>query len=217
MKTAEAASLIRQAFTTVLGREPSRFELELALAQTHTESAWGSGWHGECEGSNNMGAIHATKQWQGRTCRNADATPSGGYVTPFRVYDNELEGFKDYVRKAFKDRPAVLKAAKTGSLSASVKALYQTGYFTGNRCLKRDASGKCLVIDHKGNQRDYQEALSKRLNGGSPGLPSIRTELDAAGYGASREAPSFPVTPVLLFCAVTVGTIAAVRLAAGKR
>jgi hypothetical protein len=217
MKTADAASLIRQAFFAILNREPSRFELELALAQTHLESAWGSGWRGECEGSKNMGAVHATKEWQGPTCRNVDATPSGQYVTPFRVYDSELEGFKDYIRKAFKDRPTVIKAAETRSLSAVVKALYETRYFTGNRCLKKDGSGKCLVIDHHANRRDYQQSLSARLNGGSPGLPSIRRDLDAAGYGPAREAPSFPVTPVLLFCAVTAGTIVALRLAAGKR
>jgi len=187
MKTAEAASIMRDAFKALFGREPNRRELEFALAQSHGESSWGEGWKGDCRGSNNWGALQTYPGNAGPICNAVDSNADGKYDAGFQVYSSPLEGAKGYLKEAYKRRPGVLAAVNAGDVNGAVSELYRTGYFTGNACLEKGPNG-CVVIDHATNKARYRALIVDRITGARPGLPSISRELTEAGYTGGTSA-----------------------------
>ena len=95
------------------------------------ETHYGQGWKGEGKGSNNWGAIHATRCDPDHTFPAKDTLPDGtGYEACFRWYDSPAEGARDLVRE-IERRPAALEALEAGDLEEFATVLYETEFYHG--------------------------------------------------------------------------------------
>jgi hypothetical protein len=132
---AEARELATVALKRRLGVIPSPGEVKALAGVAWLETRYGAGWNGGTgEGSNNMGAIHADSSWKGATFEHKDSKPDGStYVTRFKAYPSELDGWLDLVGEVFinRGRSSVRAAAKANDWPGVSEALFRTGYYEG--------------------------------------------------------------------------------------
>lgn len=144
---AQATEIIRSAFSSVFGREPTDGERHGAQLIAWLESNYGRGWsddpkkcpHGNCSGSNNWGAIII------RACPAPDVEPPcpDGFIYRdsypdgsacyqcFRAHPTPEAGAAHLIRVLYERRPSVLAAAQIGSLPLIAETMYDTTYYTG--------------------------------------------------------------------------------------
>lgn len=141
-----AAELAREAFEAVIHQPPTLNELRLLLAVALHETTFGAGWKGEGAGSNNMGAIHATKTWPGDSWGGIDTSPTstGGsisYAQVFRKYPTALDGWIDLVRVLYVQMSGVRRAAATGDPRQMAKAMRAAKYYEGKGATEAERIG----------------------------------------------------------------------------
>lgn len=124
------------AFREVIHTEPDENALRMVMAVALHETTYGAGWKGAGEGSFNMGAIHATKSWDGLTFPGTDTSPTstGGavaYEQAFRAYPNAIEGWKDLVSTLML-KPSTRSAAESGDPMKMARAMRATKYYEGS-------------------------------------------------------------------------------------
>lgn len=159
----QAGVLAREAFESVIHTTPTANELRILEAVALHETTFGAGWKGAGAGSNNMGAIHATKDWPGETWGGTDTSPTskGGtirYEQAFRKYPTPLEGWQDLVRVLYVQMRRCRAAANTGDPREMAKAMRAAGYYQGSGATETERIGgyeQALVnalweIDHYG-------------------------------------------------------------------
>ncbi len=163
---AQAATLAREAFESVIHQAPTLNELRILLAVSLHETTFGAGWKGDGVGSNNMGAVQATKAWTGETFGATDTHPtsSGGtiaYDIGFRKYPSPFEGWADLVRVLYVQSPRTRAAANTGDAQAVAKAMRAAKFYEGKGATESDRIGnyeQALVnalweVDHYGEAK----------------------------------------------------------------
>ena len=134
---AEARRLARAALERRFGGSPTIGEIKALAGIGWLETNYGD-WHGEGEGSNNIGAIHADASWNGEVFLATDTKPnddgtSTSYVTRFRKYPTAELGWLDLADEAFyaRGRSSVRAAAQRQDWEDVSTALYETGYYQG--------------------------------------------------------------------------------------
>ncbi len=151
----DAAEIVKEAFRRVFGRLPTRAERQLLQAVAWLETGYGQHWDNRGAGSNNWGAIQATKIWTGKTFAYVDTRPNDdGTSTPydqlFRAYDSAADGAADLAKVVFtggrnpplgmRDKVShvygargllVLEPAKRGDAEGFSSGLYDTVYYQG--------------------------------------------------------------------------------------
>lgn len=124
------------AFREAIHAEPDEDALRMVMAVALHETTYGAGWKGAGEGSFNMGAIHATKSWDGLTFPGTDTSPTStgsavAYEQAFRAYPNAIEGWKDLVSMLML-KPAVRAAAESGDPMKMARAMRAAKYYEGS-------------------------------------------------------------------------------------
>lgn len=148
---AAARDVVRAAFVSEFGREPSLSERQGAQLIGKGETSYGRGWsdspercpNGNCSGSHNWGAIIIRPC---PPCPNGGALPAcpDGFISKdtcpdgspcyqcFRAYPDDVAGAAHLVRILYGRRPSVLAAATRGDLKGMIEAMSETGYFTAS-------------------------------------------------------------------------------------
>lgn len=105
------------------------------------ESHYGDGWKGAGRGSNNWGAVTASKSWRGRTFLHRDSRwdpkkkQQRTYITRFRAYDTPESGARDLHQILTGKRHGVAATlARRGQWSSISRAIgpLGTGYYGGH-------------------------------------------------------------------------------------
>lgn len=141
MNSREERDIAERACWLELGRDPYRSECAAVHAVSDLETNCGAGWKGPGVGSNNWGAVQATKAWRaagGKVFEYRDTHPnpdgtSTSYAVGFRVYDSPLDGCRDVVQILI--RMGVLGDAGVAhterTIGAVSRRMYQKGYYEG--------------------------------------------------------------------------------------
>jgi len=198
----------RQALLDVLKAEPTANELRFLLAEGLHDSTFGSGWHDEGVGSNNIGAIHSYPGWSGETFSYTDSHPDGTrYIQTFKKYPTAIDGWRDLVREFYIRRPSIRNAARSGSAQQVATEMVRTSYAEG---FGADESERIA-----GWAKALQGALDE-IDG--QGMPSIMVRVeDPQGKPIGTASISDAVAPGLTVLAERYGAPVMVAYPAGWR
>lgn len=174
-----ARALIVQGFKDIFSREPNLTEAQFAQAVALYESSYGRGWKDAGIGSNNWGAIQASRP----PCNPATSFPYGDssptptgqrkYSACFKKYPTPLDGARDVIRVMYKQRPSVLEAAKRGDLRGVSTAMRQTTYYEG--------WGPTREIQIDGHVKAMTGALGKITRALGEPMPSSSSKSSGGG------------------------------------
>jgi len=132
-----ARGAIIVAFRDAFGRDPNRVEAQFAQAVALYESGYGSyRFHNHETGeyvsdTNNWGSVHCTAEPPcPPDCFEATDTHADGtkYLACFKRYASPTDGAKFFIRTFYKNKPAILAAANSGSIQNVADAIHETGY-----------------------------------------------------------------------------------------
>lgn len=203
----DAAQIVNEAFFRVFGREPTRPERQCCQAVGWLETGYGQHWDSRGAGSNNWGAIQATKIWQGPTFEYVDTSPNpDGTSTPyhqaFRSYPAPIDGAKDLVKVVYTggrnpilgatekianswgSRGALaLPAAARGDTAAFSAALYDTVYFQGFGRTREERIGHHLKAVNNACTKMAIEIGETMPDGSEPPKPIPVYRLGSEGQG----------------------------------
>lgn len=136
----EMRSVLREAFSRIIGREGTIPELQCLQAIASLESSYGNAWKPPGNGSFNLGAIQAGTNWTGETFQYTDTSPQPDgtnkpYVTKFRKYPTFVAGAEDLARVVYvnqnRGQLALAPAGKGETLGFS-RGLYTSKYYEGH-------------------------------------------------------------------------------------
>lgn len=130
LAAAETQVLLKDALTRVTGEEPSQDCVAILTAQWAHETGRGASMYNynfagiKGTGPSGMSVSQRTKEGWGAS----EVTRKDN----FRAYASAEEGATDYIKLLARRFPEALKAAQNGDPVGTVRALKQSGYFTGN-------------------------------------------------------------------------------------
>jgi hypothetical protein len=132
---AAGRQVLYEAFSQVMNRAPSAYELQAIQAIALHET--GMGQIGQFAGSHNWGAVQCPGTWGAEECppgctMGKDSTPTTrSKPVCFRSYPDDVAGAVDLVRNLTIARPRTLRTLASGDADAIAGAMYAERYYTG--------------------------------------------------------------------------------------
>lgn len=143
---AEAATALVSAFSSVIGRPPSRQVCELLLAQVWLETAHGASINNNNPGNLSAGTKYAGKVWLPPWVAEPGPNASARIIflhkemlanrapRAFRAYDSFAEGMTDHFRALKNIFPSILSAAESGDPRVFASAIFTSKYCPDAAC-----------------------------------------------------------------------------------
>lgn len=186
-----ARDTIRAAWKLATGSEPTRFELLYGIVWSKIDGSWGR-WPPPCDASHNWGAVHAVGDQPG--CEWVDHyADNTAYAQKMRVYPNDLEGARDFVRQLVVTRQKVAAALRRVEPMREVaRAMLETNYF-GGFCPKATGAGHGVKSEAckeealdltAGRQRLEARDITAALGWPMPRV--VASDAPVAWYGGGR-------------------------------
>ena len=194
----DCRQILCEAFRRVLGREPSRCEVQCLQAVAWLETSYAAGWKPPGAGSWNFGACQAGSSWHGATFTYTDTHPTSTgasvpYSVKFRAYPSAVEGAIDLVKIVYVNagRSIALAAAGCEDTLAFSVALRSTGYYEGFGATvgERIAHHHDAVVAAVRRQaKALAEPLPRDIDSMPAPTPTLRYGMKSADVRALQEA-----------------------------